>query len=253
MDKKIEIKGNKDINIPLKKLINYQMNDIENKKIVKNTLELESYKSDPYIIFDSQKIKNSNKPYLDKFIAFTSLILIYFILYKLISYLKFKKKELGWYCIVYIGICILILIFPILRIDKNERDVIENRNLAKSPYLFKDKKINLNYGKEIELWINDHFYKRRLIIDNYEKINKKLIGRIENDRAFVAKDNWIFYKGENSIENYQNINLFSEEQLKVIRENLLKRNKWLSSMNIKYYTFIAPDKIKFMVNFILHI
>ncbi|MDR3260105.1 MAG: hypothetical protein LBT51_10900 [Fusobacteriaceae bacterium] len=148
-----------------------------------------------------------------------------------------------WNTIFYLISLFLILLFPTFKLDDKEIDEKEKRTLSKFPFLFKEK-INLKFGLQLEAWVNDHFSNRRKIIDKYLMFDKILSGRIENNRAFMGKERWLFYKGDSSIENYQNKNLYSNEQLEKIKNNLIKRNNLLEKHGIKYYTFIAPDKNK---------
>ena len=123
-------------------------------------------------------------------------------------------------------------------------DKIEYRVLAKSPKLMQNKELNLNYGKEVEDWLNDHFYKRKKFLKFYQEINKFITGNVKNDKAVSGKENWLFFNYDESVKNFQNINLFSQEELQGIRENLLERKKFLDKYEIKYYIFLSPDKNK---------
>lgn len=167
--------------------------------------------------------------------------IIFFIIDKIIILIENKMKIWN---IIYLVLLFLILLFPIKKIDRKEIDIKENRTLAKKSQLFLDNIINLNFGKETEEWLSDHFYKRELVIRENNKLNKIIKGRIENNLAFLGKEDWIFYKGDNSILNYQNINLFSDEELNKIKNELILREKYFNSKKAKYYTIIIPDKNK---------
>lgn len=242
--KNIKIIGDKKIIISPKDLVKSLRNDIEKEEIKKDTIILSSNKNDPYIVLDSKLIENEKIKEFDILQSITLISVIFFGVLKLLEYIDKKRTTLSWNKLLYIVLFLIIILLPVIKIDSEKVDKIENRNLSLKSQLIKGKSLNMNYGKETENWLNDHFYKRREIINFYEKINTTIIGRIENEKALVGKENWIFYKGDNSIENFQNINLFTEAQLKNIEDNLKNREDWLKKQNIKYYTFIAPDKNK---------
>lgn len=139
-------------------------------------------------------------------------------------------------------IVFLILIAPLTRINKQAKSTIENRNLAPKTKLIKNGKINTKYGTEFEAWLSDRFRGRAKLLTFYNNLNTELLGRIENQRAFQGEKGWLFYKGENSVQIYQNKILFSDAQLNKIRSNLLKRKTLLEKNGIKFYVLIAPDK-----------
>ncbi len=98
------------------------------------------------------------------------------------------------------------------------------------------------FGKEVEEWLNDHFYKRRKILKVQNDLDNIINRSNENESAILGKEGWIFYKEDSSIENFQNINLYSEEEVDKIMAIFLKRKEWMDKQGIKYYIFVAPDK-----------
>ena len=158
----------------------------------------------------------------------------------------FIELQCAFTTIFYIIAMFLILLFPIYNIDNAKQDTIENRALAQVPSLFRDGILNVNFGRDTEQWLSDHFYQRVAIIGLYNKMNtwleQKVTGKIENNKAFIGKDNWIFYKAEGSITNFQNANLFSPDELIAIDLAIEERKRWLEQHGISFYIFIAPDK-----------
>ncbi len=139
-----------------------------------------------------------------------------------------------------------IFLFPIYQIDTLTQDDVEKRALAKKSALFMNDTINLNFGRDTEDWLQDHFYQRATIVHLYNTINTwleyKVSGKITNNKAFVGKDDWIFYKAEGSIANFQNAKLFSQDELIATEHAIKKRKEWLEQHGIAYYVFIPPDK-----------
>ena len=241
---KIAIKGKSKAELKAGEILNSSMSQIETKNITDKEITLKSNGEDPFIVFVGDKIPNKSIKSFDLFLISTTLILIYFIIYKLSLYLKIKKTKSNWRMLSYIFLTYLIFIFPVLKIDNDEIDKNENRFLEKKPRFKINGELNLNFGKETENWLNDHFYKRKKILDFYKKINDLILSRNGNENTLIGKDGWLFYKLDNSVEHYQNIDPYSHEDLEQFEEVLTNRQAWLNKLGIKYYIFIAPDKNK---------
>jgi hypothetical protein len=110
--------------------------------------------------------------------------------------------------------------------------------------LTKEGKINNSFGKNFDLWFNDRFFGRKEMIEINKSINAFSNDKLENVKSFEGKNNWLFYKGDNSITNYANINLFSEKELIDIADYLSSLQEWCDKNNKKFYFLICPDKNK---------
>ena len=152
------------------------------------------------------------------------------------------KKVHTIYAVLFILFFVSILLIPISRINYADKSMIEKRSLAKQPLLLVKGKLNEKYGTQFENWLSDRFRGRYKIISAYNKVNNHLLGRLENSKAMLGNDGFLFYKGNNSIANYQNKILFNENELETIRDNIVLRRKLLEKHGIKYYVMIAPDK-----------
>ena len=144
--------------------------------------------------------------------------------------------------ITFLFIIFIILIFPLTKINKAKTSPTENRTLAKSAKLFNNNKLNTKFGTVFEAWLSDRFRYREKLLNHYVKLNAFLLGRIENNKAFLGDNGWLFYKAENSINNFQNKNLFTDSELIHIKKNIQKHKTLLEKQGINYYILIAPDK-----------
>lgn len=131
---------------------------------------------------------------------------------------------------------------PNTKFDKSEYDYVEKRPLAMLPKLFNDGQVNKEFGKQFESFYNDRFRKRSICIDKNLAIKGFINGRMENSLEVEGLDNWIFYKGDNSVANYQNKTLFSDVELLKIKHNLEILNSWCNKNKIKLIVIIPPDK-----------
>ena len=109
---------------------------------------------------------------VDIYIKISIFIIIYLIIFKIIENIFNKSKELKIYNIIYIILVFYLFIFPIIKLDNNEIDEQENRVLSKKSQLITQEGINLNFSIETQNWLNDHFYKRKYIINKNRDIKE---------------------------------------------------------------------------------
>lgn len=152
-----------------------------------------------------------------------------------------EKDRQNTYNIIFIIIFFILLFIPVLHIDKKDVSDVENRKLAAWHSLInKNNTININFGNEFDSWFNDRFFLRNYLI----KLNSNIFFNKMDSKVVFGKDNWFFYKEDNSIRNYQNLDLFNSQELKAITEFLQDINNYCKKNNKKFYFFITPDKNK---------
>ncbi len=176
------------------------------------------------------------------------LILSYLGGLKLANYLiDFKRiKNCSGIDIAFLVIFFILLFIPMSYINKDEKSEKENRNLAQYPKIIKEAGgVNYKFGNEFDAWYNDRFFLRNNLIWIYEN---KYHFNVHNDvpKVLFGSDGWLFYKGEefNSIQSYQNVNLFKEDELKYITKYFSDVDKYCKKHNKHFYVFITPDKSK---------
>lgn len=177
-------------------------------------------------------------------IFFASLILDACVLFKIAQYLcKFKIN--GHYSrldIVYLCCFFVILCLPMVHINTAEQSVQENRMLAKYHALLTPNGVNFKFGDQFNSWFSDRFFLRDVLLKlNFmQKLNKTK----ENNKMFVGKENWLFYKDEGAITDYQNKFPYTEKELEQSVEFLNDLNAWCEKNKIKFYLFITLEKHK---------
>lgn len=144
--------------------------------------------------------------------------------------------------LIFLALAIIILVLPITKIDDEKDSRFENRRLNAKPSLYLNNNFNYDYGRKFEAWLSDHFRGRERFFKIYSTLDKKLANRLENKIALEGKDTWLFYKGDHSIKNYQNLNNFTVAQLVKIKSRLEAKRDYCKSLGIDYYVLIAPDK-----------
>lgn len=137
----------------------------------------------------------------------------------------------------------ILLFVPMLHINRAEISRKEKRRLAVFPTLMTEKGINAAYGKNFESWFDDRFFLRKQVIRLFDKYRYSL-SPDENQKALIGKDDWAFYKGENSVSNYQNATLLSQDELEKITANLNDIQNFAKQNNQRFVFLIGPDKNK---------
>ncbi len=231
----------------------------------KGKLELDKFKSAYNVLLEVKDNKliitpktNSFEIYYDKplkkhlsfkleFLTLITIAILTFLLsYKLTNYLADFSviKNQSRIDIVFLATFFILLSIPIIMLDeRNNADFIlrrERRAANKYCPLFTPHGINYNFGKDFEAWFDDRIFGRKMLIDSKFLIFMDREGK----RSIIGKNKFLFYKKENSIENYQNINLFTPEELSRIADYLVLVNNYCKKHNKKFYFVIAPDKNK---------
>ena len=174
-------------------------------------------------------------------------IFIYLITIKVFNFLYIDKKWKNYIKadLYFIFVICCILIVPILQINHEPISINENRTLALYKPLFekvsRKLKINYNFPKDFEKWFNDRFFSRTFLINLY---NSKFLLKSEwtNDIAIKSKDNWLFCNRKKWLDNYQNIDLFTEKELKYVFEYFNTVNEYCKNNSKKFYLVIIPNK-----------
>lgn len=146
--------------------------------------------------------------------------------------------------LLFVTCAIAITTLPSFHWNQAATSPSENRTLAKWPIISWETFYDGSATKGLEEYINDRFFGRQKLLwleEHYRNL-LALDGRIENPKAFVGKNDWLFYKGAFSVELYQNKLLFQEKDYPLIQRNLEAQQQWLKAHNIKYFLLIPPNK-----------
>lgn len=176
---------------------------------------------------------------------FIILAITYFLIsYKSVQYLSFFKIKnySSRIDIVFVAFFYILIFLPMTNISTETKSTRENRNLAPRPKLT-DLYDTDKFGKNFELWFNDHFYLRKDLVKLYEFLNDPLSLK-GNKRVLIGKDNWLFYKGDYSERNFENLDLLNEQELKSLAVYLKNIQQWAKKNGKSFYYLICPDKNK---------
>lgn len=162
-----------------------------------------------------------------------------------------RIKNIGNF--LFVAVFMLLLWVPMLHINQDTQSRTENRMLATIPHWTVNGKINGKFGEEFNAWFSDRFFGRNTLI----RAHNKFIGMIQIDESapdnhpgvLIGRENWLFFKGDDSIKNYTNSSILDMDQMANGLQYLTDINNWCKQHNKKFYVMIAPDKNKIYPEF----
>ncbi len=119
----------------------------------------------------------------------------------------------------------------------------ENRRLKQFP-VFNSLTMK-EFPREFEGYYQDNLPFRSFFITLYRITQYSLFKDIESNQIIISDKGWLFYKDINDgdpLADYKRINLFTEEELKKITENLTVLKRYLESRNCEFILTICPNK-----------
>ena len=194
----------------------------------KQSIYLSTNKEGDYYFSDIKLYSNLKRDFYKTtiliLILLISSIILAFIVYNLNSNFVFALTTL------------ILLIVPVLKINKEAISENENRSLARYRPLFLNGRINTLYGKELNDYLNDRFFTRKFLIAQFRDMNFFVDRRFESNSAIQGKDGWLFEKfNPNSFMLVNNCD-------KLILTNIYKLNNQCQNFGIKVYYASIPEK-----------
>ena len=123
-------------------------------------------------------------------------------------------------------------------------DTGENRTLAAYPEL-KNLRDLERFPAGFEAWLNDHMPAKTALVGSQSALELGLFGEMAQDKVvFGTSRPWLFNRSEDGqpLETYKRTNLFSEEELDRISQNLSEMQQDFSDAGIRMVLMISPDK-----------
>jgi hypothetical protein len=163
------------------------------------------------------------------------------------------NNELGqkakWYHRFVAGIFLLLLLLPLLQMIFhfcNEPENVEKRKPALPPQL-REKSIDgfHGYAHSFELWFNDHFGLRKLLVRTNALINYNILHTSPKTMVVVGKQGWLYYDkqddGKNLVDFYGKAN-FTSKQIQDISTKLDTFKNRMNRMQIPVLFVFIPNK-----------
>ena len=126
------------------------------------------------------------------------------------------------------------LIFP-------SEDSNEQRKLTELPKFPESFKLVSQYPSQFETYFREHFFFRDNFISFYAN-TLLFFGTSAVEDVIIGQDDWLFYAGERVLEDYQNIELFTDKELKIWADSLVERQRALKNQGVEYLFVVVPNK-----------
>jgi alginate O-acetyltransferase complex protein AlgJ len=87
----------------------------------------------------------------------------------------------------------------------------------------------------------DNFYKKNLLIQNFNRLRIKLGDHVFND-MLVGKQGWMEYTGGKNLDDYQNVANFSPEALQTTAQLMRDCHRYAEEHDFTFLVVVAPNK-----------
>ncbi len=131
----------------------------------------------------------------------------------------------------------VILLAPYYKFNVQYIFDTEKRNINKFPKLIKKRYINTDFSQDFEKWLQDHIIFREQAINFYQYIFQH-----DTEQVLFGKNGFLFYKLENSINNYKRDIILTDQDIEKKLSSIINFANELKNENIKFYFLIGPDK-----------
>ena len=128
------------------------------------------------------------------------------------------------------------------RVGEQRVSETENRMLSSYPSLVIDGKWNPFFPKEFETWLQDNLRGRTVMVELFSTLQYNLFDRVVKSDVLQGKNGWLFYKDDNSIREYQHLNLLSEETANAYAVKMQELSGYLQERGIAFYYLQCFDK-----------
>lgn len=141
--------------------------------------------------------------------------------------------------IVFVLIFTVMISFPYLLAHRDRQGRIssmENRTLAAYPLLWDaEEGLNTEYLSQLELWLDDNLRGRTVMTEVNSTLQYKIFDRIVKSDILRGRNNWLFVRDDEMIQEYQHKNLMSENELDTYASNMQRIADYMEDKGIKFY------------------
>lgn len=146
---------------------------------------------------------------------------------------------------IFIGVFCLILFVPFLLAHREEARVsdTENRTLAGLPHVIEEGGgFNVSFPADFDAWINDNARFRTTMMKLNAALQYELFGKVAKDSLREGKEGHLYYVDAGKVQEYQHLNLMSQEDLAVFTDSMQKLSSYFSDRGICFYYMQCFDK-----------
>lgn len=156
--------------------------------------------------------------------------------------------------LILIVLFIIIVFTPSLKMIIEEDtllSVAEKRTLAKFPSVPENISQIQGFFSGIDHYLDDHFGFREWLVFRYQReIRKRFEDASNVTEVLKGEDNWYFYTGNETLEDFTGRNLRSDAELSDWIQSYREKKKWLQNNGIHYLLIVPPNKTTIYSHFV---
>jgi len=118
----------------------------------------------------------------------------------------------------------------------------ENRELTERPEFGWSFPILRKFPRQFQDYFNDNFGFRNALVRGNYLLRYELLGVSPSRMVIVGKDGWLYYTGNNEIEDCRGVTRFDSQQLALWTKAAVLKRDWLKQQGIRYLLVIPPNK-----------
>jgi hypothetical protein len=118
----------------------------------------------------------------------------------------------------------------------------EKRQLAPWPEIRLSRHALEAFPRQFDAYVGDHFGLREELIHWDKVVRFQLLRTSPSPLVMVGRQGWLYFNGENTIEDYRGLCPLTPEELQHWSRALEERQDWLAARGIRYVFFLAPNK-----------
>ncbi|MCM1188851.1 MAG: hypothetical protein NC541_06105 [bacterium] len=150
------------------------------------------------------------------------------------------KRAYIIYIVCFVAILLLPLVFYPLVAHRLDHNNYENRALMSFEELSEsDWK---TFFPDLELLIKDNMPYKNECINLINRVDEYIFHDLFNQSVMVGKENWLFYKGNDCIQDYRGGYVLSDRELQAYAAAADSLKKSLEDRGIDFYIMITPNK-----------
>ncbi len=134
---------------------------------------------------------------------------------------------------------------------KTDISYTEKRTLATLPSLPDNLSQVKSFFSDIDRYLDDHFGFREWMVYRYQReLKKRFPDAKRMTKVLKGRDNWYFFTGNNSLEDFTGRNLRSDEDLSKWIQAYRAKKRWLEKQEIAYLLIVPPSKMTVYGDFV---
>ena len=125
----------------------------------------------------------------------------------------------------------------------SDESSVEKRRLAALPAWPMSLQAWTKFPKAFDAWAHDQFGFRDDLLKGYTWLMASVFHQSTSDRAFVGRDGWLYFAGNDGLADMRGASPYTETELRNDVEQINGRGELLAVRGIRYGFVVFPDRL----------